>query len=98
LNKAAEVLDVILPSGDEAAEVVLPGEEPFHFPATAITTELPFLSLASRCRSATNAALTYLSDWFYTLDIRAVGSLLAGVDNRHRLLGLKPPWPVVVVI
>jgi hypothetical protein len=48
LNKAEEVLDVILPAGDEAAEVVYPGEEPFHFPATTIATELPsILSLAS---------------------------------------------------
>ena len=39
---------MILPSGDEAAEVVHPGEEPFHFQATAITTKLPsILSLAS---------------------------------------------------
>ncbi len=36
LNKAEEVLDVVLPSGDEAAEVVHPSEEPFHFPAPTI--------------------------------------------------------------
>lgn len=48
LNKAEEVLDVILPSGDEAAEVVHPGKEPFHFPATAIMMGLSsILSLAS---------------------------------------------------
>jgi hypothetical protein len=34
LNKTEEVLDVVLPSGDEAAEVVHPSEESFHF-ATA---------------------------------------------------------------
>ena len=36
LNKAEEVLDVIFPSGDEAAEVVHPNEEPFHSPAPTI--------------------------------------------------------------
>ena len=36
LNKAEEVLDVVLPSGDEAAEVVYPDEEPFHFPTATI--------------------------------------------------------------
>jgi hypothetical protein len=47
LNKA-EDLDVVLPSGDEAAELVHPGEEPLDFPATTITAELPsILSLAS---------------------------------------------------
>lgn len=38
LNKTEEVLDVVLPSGDEAAEVVHPGEEPFHFPTPTIAT------------------------------------------------------------
>jgi hypothetical protein len=36
LNKAEEVLDGVLPSGDEAAEVMHPGEEPFHSPAPTI--------------------------------------------------------------
>jgi hypothetical protein len=36
LNKAEEVLDVVLPSGDKAAEVVHPSEEPFHSPAPTI--------------------------------------------------------------
>jgi hypothetical protein len=35
LNKAEEVLDVVLPSGDKAAEVH-PSEEPFHSPAPTI--------------------------------------------------------------
>jgi len=30
LNKAEEVLDVVLPSGDKAAEVVHPSEEPLR--------------------------------------------------------------------
>jgi len=48
LNKAEEVLDVVLPSGDEAAEVVHPSEEPFHSPAPTIAAELAsVLSLTS---------------------------------------------------
>ncbi len=41
MDEAEEILDVVLPSGDEATEVVHPGEEPFHFPASAIASELP---------------------------------------------------------
>ncbi len=41
MDEPEEILDVVLPSGDEAAEVVHPGEEPFHFPALAIESELP---------------------------------------------------------
>jgi hypothetical protein len=35
VDKAEEVFDVVFPSGDEPPEVVQPGEEPFHFPATS---------------------------------------------------------------
>jgi len=48
LYKAEEVLDVVLPSRNEAAEVVHPGKEPFYFPASAIATQLAsILALAS---------------------------------------------------
>jgi len=40
VDKAEEVLDVIFPSSDEAAEVVHPGKEPLHFPAFSIAAEL----------------------------------------------------------
>ena len=36
LDKAEKVLNVVLPPSDEAAEVVHPGEEPFHFSAPTI--------------------------------------------------------------
>jgi len=36
LNTAKEVFDVVLPSGDEAPEVVHPSEDPFHFPPSTI--------------------------------------------------------------
>ena len=39
LNKAEEVLDVVLPASDEAAEVVHPGEEPFHLPAPTVAAQ-----------------------------------------------------------
>lgn len=48
MDESEEVLDVIFPSGDEAAEVVHPGEEPFHFPAPAVAAQLAaILGLAS---------------------------------------------------
>ena len=40
VDEAEEVLDVVFPSGDEAAEVVHPGKEPLHFPALSITAQL----------------------------------------------------------
>ncbi len=40
MHEAEEVLDVVFPSGDEAPEVVHPGEEPLHFPAFSIAAEL----------------------------------------------------------
>jgi len=36
LNKAEEVFDVVLPSVDEAAEVMQPCEQPLHFPASTV--------------------------------------------------------------
>jgi hypothetical protein len=35
VEDAEEILDVVFPSGHEAAEAVHPREEPLHFPATA---------------------------------------------------------------
>src|SRR6185503_13570018 len=40
MNEAEEVLDVVFPLGHEAAEVLHPREEPFHFPSSAISPEL----------------------------------------------------------
>ena len=40
VHKTKEVLDVVFPSGDQAAEVVHPGKEPLYFPASAVTTQL----------------------------------------------------------
>ena len=40
VDEAEEVFDVVFPSGDEAAEVVHPGKQPFHFPAVAIAAQL----------------------------------------------------------
>ena len=48
MDEAEEVLDVVLPTGNEASEVVHPGKQSFHFPATAVTAQLPsILALAS---------------------------------------------------
>lgn len=40
MDEAEEVFDVILPSGDESAEVVHPGKKPLHLPAFSIAAEL----------------------------------------------------------
>ena len=40
VDEAKKVLDVVLPSGDEAAEAVHPCEQPLHFPASAIPAQL----------------------------------------------------------
>ncbi len=48
LHEAEKVLDMVFPSRDESAEAVHPGEEPFHSPASAVTTQLAsVLRLAS---------------------------------------------------
>jgi hypothetical protein len=39
LNEAEEILDTVLPSRDEAAEVMQPGEESFHLPASSVATQ-----------------------------------------------------------
>ena len=39
VDEAEEVLDVVFPSSDEAAEVVHPGKEPLHFPAFSIAAQ-----------------------------------------------------------
>src|SRR5580698_5396313 len=58
MNKAKEVFDVIFPSSDEAAEVLHPCKQPFHFPSPAISPQLaPILRLLS-------AAATVRSDHF----------------------------------
>ena len=53
LQHAEEVLDVILPAGDQPAGIVEPGEEAFDLPATASPAQrTPLLS-----RGATAAAM-----------------------------------------
>src|SRR5271157_4781581 len=40
VDEAEEVLDVVLPTSDEAAEVVHPGEQAFYFPTSAVAPQL----------------------------------------------------------
>jgi hypothetical protein len=48
VDKAEKVFDVVFPSGDKPPEVVHPGEEPFHFPASSVRSQLaPVLGFAS---------------------------------------------------
>ena|SRR5271157_1079084 len=48
MDEAEEVLDVVLPTSDEAAEVVHPSEETFYLPTSAVAAQLSsVLGLAS---------------------------------------------------
>jgi len=40
VEEAEEVLDVVFPSSNESAEVVQPGEEPLHLPASLVAPQL----------------------------------------------------------
>ena len=40
VDHSEEVFDMVFPSSDESSEVVHPGEESFHFPASAVAAEL----------------------------------------------------------
>jgi hypothetical protein len=39
MDEAEEVPDMVFPSGDKAAEVMHPGKEPLHFPASSIAAQ-----------------------------------------------------------
>jgi hypothetical protein len=47
VDEAEEVLDVVFPAGDEAAEVVYPREKPLHLPALSVAAQLAAI-LSSR--------------------------------------------------
>ena len=48
MDEPEEVLDVVLPTSDDAAEVVHPGEKPFYLPTSAVAAQLSFvLGMAS---------------------------------------------------
>lgn len=40
MHEAEEVFDVVFPSGDEAVEIVHPGEQPLDLPSSAIAAQL----------------------------------------------------------
>jgi hypothetical protein len=40
VDEAEEILDVVFPSGNEAAEAIHPCEEPLYFPAPAVAAQL----------------------------------------------------------
>ena len=86
LNKAEDVLDVVLPSGDEAAEVADPGEEPFHFPAPTIAAELSsFLRLVPRCRLEAISSMSYscASRWSSASESQALSPMICSCPKRE---------------
>lgn len=81
MDEAEEVFDVVLPSSDESAEVVHPGEQPFHFPSPAVA---PQLTSILTLFSATTAVGR---DHFYVV---LGGELLV---ERVRVIGLVADEP-----
>jgi hypothetical protein len=61
LEECEEVFGVVFPAGDEAAEVVQPGEKAFHFPAFAIATHS---SLVIPSRSLSACSVRGKKDYF----------------------------------
>lgn len=83
VDKSEEVFDVIFPSGDEAAEVVHPGEEPFHLPASFVTAEhSPILCLAPSPPVGRDHLDTVIVSQFLIERIRVVG-LIADQPRRE---------------
>ncbi len=81
MDEAEEVFNVVLPSGDESAEVVHPGEQPFHSPSPAVAPQLAsILSLLS-------ATAPVGRDHFYVV---LGGKLLV---ERVRVIGLVADEP-----
>ena len=74
MDEAEEVLDVVFPSGDEAAEVVHPGEEPFHFPASTVAAQFAsVLSLASALSGSARSVRCRIRVEFFVERVRVVG-------------------------
>ena len=81
MDEAEEVFDLVLSAGDESAEVVHPGEQPFHFPSPAVAPQLTsILSLLS-------ATAPVGRDHF---DVVLGGKLLV---ERVRVIGLVTDKP-----
>lgn len=81
MDEAEEVLDVVFPSGDEAAEVVHPGEESLHFPAFSIAAELATI-LSSAFSAASIGRNQFDSVLFSELRVEGV-----------RVIGFVPDEP-----
>jgi hypothetical protein len=62
VDEVERVFDVILPSGDEAVEVVHPGEQALDLPAAAIAAQLaPVLRFPRRRRLGAIISMSYSS-------------------------------------
>jgi len=85
VDEAEEVFDAVLPAGDEAAEVVHPGKEPFYFPASAIAAQ--FTSILGFA-----PALPVRSDQF---DAIFLGELLVERVGVVGFVANEPGWEFV---
>lgn len=81
MDEAEDVFDVVFPSSDESAEIVHPGEQPFHFPSPAITAQLASIP------SLLSATAPVGRDHF---DVVLCGELLV---ERVRVIGLVADEP-----
>ena len=65
MDEAEEVLDVVFPAHDEAAELVHPGEQPFYFPAAAVAPQrAPILGFAAPPPFGAISSMSYSSASF----------------------------------
>jgi hypothetical protein len=83
LDEAEEVLDVVLPSGDEAAKGVHPSEESRHFPAAAVAPQLsPVLAFAAPSSVRRDQFdVVFLGELFVEL-VRVIGLVAEQLTQR----------------
>lgn len=74
MHETEKVLDVVFPSDDKTAEVVHPGEEPLHFPTSAVTTQLAsVLTFASASPIGCDQFYSVIFGEFRVERVRVVG-------------------------
>jgi len=91
LNKAEKVLDAVLPSGDEAAEVVHSSEEPLHSSAPTIAALASVLSLTSALsvrRDQFDVVFVSASSWSSASESYALSPTRQAGNSSRKLLAL----------
>src|SRR5208283_3584268 len=74
MHEAEEVLDMVLPSGDQAPEGVHPGQESFHLPTSAVAAQLTaILRLTSAPAVGSDQFDAVFSGELFVEPVRVVG-------------------------